>query len=109
MNPGVEHVGAQFFRRLASQVSAGLFLSLIIFFLLFMLVIILRREWIALVVLGIILTMFGTLVTGNGMMMFFASAFRCVDPDLRVVPLRSAGAVCRALPWSFMGVLSNHL
>lgn len=74
-NPGVEHVGVQFFRRLASQVSAGLFLSLIIFFLLFMLVIILRREWIALVVLGIILTMFGTLVNGNGMMMFFASAF----------------------------------
>jgi len=65
LNPGSTRIGSQFFARLASQMSAGLFLSLILFFLLFMLVVILKKEWIALGVLGIVLTMFGALVAGG--------------------------------------------
>jgi serine/threonine-protein kinase len=75
LTPGSERIGSQFFARLASQMSAGLFLSLIIFFLLFMLVVILRKEWIALGVLVIILTAFGTLVSGGSLTMIPASLF----------------------------------
>ena len=73
-NPGTGRIGAQFFARLASQLSAGLFLSLIMFFMLLMLVVFLRREWAALVVLGILATMFGTMVSGGSPLMTFPSA-----------------------------------
>ena len=72
--PGTSRIGAQFFTRFASQLSASLFLSLIMFFMLLMLVVVLRREWIALVVLGILATMFGTLVSGGNPIMIFPSA-----------------------------------
>jgi len=73
-NPGVMRIGSQFFARLSAQVSAGLFLSLIMFFVLFMLVVTFRKEWIALGVLGILLTMFGTLVAGGGLAIIPSSA-----------------------------------
>lgn len=64
-NPGSTVVGAHFFARLAAQVSAALFLSLIMFFLLLLAVIILRSEWMALGVVLIVTTWLGTLVAGG--------------------------------------------
>jgi hypothetical protein len=64
-NPGNTLVGTHFFQRLAAQVSAGLFLSLIMFFLLLLAVIILRNEWAALGVVLILNTLLGTLVAGG--------------------------------------------
>ena len=77
-NPGTLFVGSHFFERLASQVTAGLFLSLIMFFLLLLLVAILRREWLALAALGLVVTLFGTLVAGATIAMLFASALAAV-------------------------------
>ena len=58
--------------------SAALFLSLILFFLLFMLVVVLKKEWIALGVLGIVLTIFGTLVAGGSPTLIPANLFSAV-------------------------------
>jgi len=60
--PGTELIGSLFWGRFASQLTAGLFLSFIALFLLLLFVVILRREWLAVGALWIILTMFGTLV-----------------------------------------------
>jgi protein kinase-like protein len=65
-SPGTIRVGAHFFQRLTSQMSAALFLSLIMFFLLLLAVIILRREWVALTAVLLLTTLFGTLVTEGG-------------------------------------------
>jgi serine/threonine-protein kinase len=75
LNPGSTRIGSEFFLRLSSQMSAALFLSLILFFLLFMLVIMVRKEWIALVLLGILLTAFGTLVAGGRPILIPANFF----------------------------------
>jgi serine/threonine-protein kinase len=75
LNPGTRVIGNQFFVRLASQTTAGLFLSLILFFLLFMLVVIVRKEWIALGVMTIVLTAFGVLVSGGNPAMIPANLF----------------------------------
>jgi serine/threonine-protein kinase len=75
MNPGSTRIGSQLVARLSAQMGAGVFLSLIIFFLLFMLVVMLRKEWIALGVLVIILTAFGTLVSGGSLTLIPASLF----------------------------------
>jgi len=65
-SPGTTVVGSHFFERLTSQMSAALFLSLIMFFLWLLAVIILRREWVALAVVLLLATLFGTLVTEGG-------------------------------------------
>ena len=75
LNPGNTFIGSHFFVRLTSQISAGLFLSLILFFLLLMLVVIVRKESIALGVLIVILTAFGVLVSGANPSMIPANLF----------------------------------
>ena len=64
-NPGNTLIGAHFLTRLKAQVTAGLFLSLIMFFLLLLAVIILRNEWVALGIVLILNTLLGTLVAGG--------------------------------------------
>jgi serine/threonine-protein kinase len=66
-SPGSTLVGTHFFARFAAQVSAGLFLSLIMFFLLLLAVIILRNEWVALGVVLIVTALLGILVAGGSM------------------------------------------
>ena len=66
-SPGSTLVGTHFFERLAAQITAGLFLSLIMFFLLLLAVIILRSEWVALGVVLIVTTLLGTLVAGGSL------------------------------------------
>ena len=61
-NPGNTLIGSHFFARFAAQVTAALFLSLIMFFLLLLAVIILRNEWVALAVVLILNTLLGTLI-----------------------------------------------
>jgi len=63
-NPGSALLGSLFWGRFASQLTAALFLSFIPLFLLLLFVVILRREWLAMAVLFVLVTMFGTLV-GN--------------------------------------------
>jgi serine/threonine-protein kinase len=77
-NPGTMDVGSRFFQRFAAQVTAALFLSLIMFFLLLLLVAFLRREWLALGVLGAVVTALGTLVAGATITTLFSSAFASV-------------------------------
>jgi len=77
-DPGTMAVGSHFFRRLAAQVTAALFLSLITFFLLLLLVAILRREWLALGAVSLILTLFGTLVAGTTIATLLASIVAAV-------------------------------
>ncbi len=67
INPGSDVVGSHFFGRFASQVTAALFLSFISLFLLLLLVVLLRREWLGLFVLWMLLTLFGTLVGNPGL------------------------------------------
>ena len=110
MTPGTFHVGGQFFSRLSSQVGAGLFLSLIMFFLLFMLVIIFRREWIALAVLGIVVTMFGTLVAGGSVTLIPTaafSAFVCIFLLYRYGQLALSAALFFAHLWVFYPITSD--
>jgi serine/threonine protein kinase len=64
-NPGTEVLGSHFFQRLAAQVTSALFLPLIMFFLLLLLVAVLRREWLALGAVTLIVALFGTLVAGG--------------------------------------------
>jgi len=77
-NPGTMLLGSHFFHRLASQVTAALFLSLIMFFLLLLFVGILRREWLTLSVLGLVVTLFGTLVAGSTIATLLASTLAAV-------------------------------
>ena len=67
INPGSAIIGPHLSARIASQLSAGLFLSFITLFLLLLFVVLLRREWVALAVLSVVLTVFGTLVGNSGL------------------------------------------
>ena len=67
INPGNAVLGSHLSARFASQLTAGLFLSFITLFLLLLFVVLLRRDWIALSVLWIVLTLFGTLVENTGL------------------------------------------
>ena len=62
-NPGSEIIGSHFWGRFVSQLTAGLFLSFISLFLLLLFVVIMRRESLALSLLFVLLTIFGTLVS----------------------------------------------
>jgi predicted Ser/Thr protein kinase len=74
LNPG-SFIGApRFLARFASQLTAGLFISFISLFLLLLFVVVLRREWLALVVLWLLLTLFGTLVGHTTLIMLPAAA-----------------------------------
>jgi serine/threonine-protein kinase len=73
-SPGTTRVGAHFFERLTSQMTAALFLSLIMFFLLLLAVIILRSQWVALAVVLLLTTLFGTLVTEGGLVSLVSAA-----------------------------------
>jgi serine/threonine-protein kinase len=64
-NPGTEVVGSHFFQRLAAQVTSAFFLSLIMSFLFLLLVVVLRRERLALGVVAVVVALFGTLVAGG--------------------------------------------
>ena len=61
-NPGSDVLASFFWGRFASQLTAALFLSFIAMFLLLLFMVILRREWLAVIVLWMVLTMFGMLV-----------------------------------------------
>jgi serine/threonine-protein kinase len=63
--PGTELVGSHFFQRLASQVTSAFFLSLIMSFLFLLLVVVLRRERLALGAVAVVVALFGTLVAGG--------------------------------------------
>ena len=110
INPGDILIGTHFFYRLASQVSAGLFVSLIMFFLLLMLVVIFRREWIALGVLGILTTMFGTLVAGGSPILIpvtALSAFIYIFLLYRYGQLALAASLFFAHLWVFYAITSE--
>jgi serine/threonine-protein kinase len=59
----------QFFSRLASQLSAGLFLSFICVFLLLVFVAVLRSEMLSLITLWILISVMGSLITNSSLIM----------------------------------------
>ncbi len=63
MNPGNEEIGAHLFIRLASQISAGLFIVFFSFFMLLLFVTLLRRERLALIALWLLIMVLSALVT----------------------------------------------
>jgi serine/threonine-protein kinase len=64
LNPGSQEIGVHlFFTKFTSQVTAGLFLSFFSFFMLFVFVIVLRRERLALGALWLLVTLFSILIT----------------------------------------------
>jgi serine/threonine-protein kinase len=69
MNPGGFEIGHIFFARFATQLTAAFFLGFIAVFLLLLLVAILRREWLALVVLWAFLAFLNSLITGVSLSM----------------------------------------
>jgi serine/threonine-protein kinase len=110
INPGDILIGTHFFYRLTTQVTAGLFLSLIMFFLLLLLVVIFRREWIALIVLGILMTMFGTLVAGGSPILIpvnALSAFIYIFLLYRYGQLALAASLFFAHLWVFYPITSE--
>ena len=67
LNPGTEILGSHFFQRFSAQVTAGLFVSFMMFFLFLLFVSVLRNEWVSLGLLWIFLTLLNTLVAGGGL------------------------------------------
>jgi hypothetical protein len=64
LNPGSEEIGAHLFiSKFASQITAGLFLAFFAFFMLLLFVTFLRREWLALIALWLLITVLSMLVT----------------------------------------------
>ena len=64
----------QFFSSFASQLSAGLFLAFICVFLLLVFVAVLRSEMASLIILGILITVMGSLITNSSLIMVPFSA-----------------------------------
>ena len=77
-NPGSALLGSHFFARFAAQLTAGLFVPFMMFFLLLLFVTMVRNEWVALGLLWIVTTLLNTLVIGQG---------------LRVLPLTAVTAL----------------
>jgi serine/threonine-protein kinase len=64
-NPGASLLGSHFFARFSAQLSAGLFVPFMMFFLLLLFVTIVRNEWISVALLWIVATLLQTLVMGS--------------------------------------------
>ena len=70
LNPGSMRIAAHLFiGRFVSQITAGLFLSFIALFLLLLFVVVVRRERVALLLLWLLLTLVGTLITQVNVLM----------------------------------------
>ena len=65
--PGSEILGSHFFSRFAGQVTAGLFIPFLMFFLLLLFVEIVRKEWISLGLLWVVAALLNTLVSGDSL------------------------------------------
>jgi len=66
-NPGSALLGSHFFARFTAQLTAGLFVPFMMFFLLLLFVTMVRNEWVALGLLWIVTTLLNTLVIGQGL------------------------------------------
>jgi serine/threonine-protein kinase len=77
-----------FFTRFAAQLSAGLFLAFICVFLLLVFVAVLRSEMLSLVLLGILVTIMGMLISGSSLIML---PFSALSAFLIVFALRRYG------------------
>jgi hypothetical protein len=66
-NPGASLLGSHFFVRFSAQLTAGLFVPFMMFFLLLLFVTIVRNEWVSVGLLWIVVVLLNTLVSGNGL------------------------------------------
>jgi len=66
-NPGASLLGSHFFARFSAQLTAGLFVPFMMFFLLLLFVTIVRNEWLSVGLLWIVVVLLNTLVSGNGL------------------------------------------
>jgi hypothetical protein len=65
--PGSEMLGSHFFDRFAGQVTAGLFVPFLMFFLLLLFVTIVRKEWISVGLVWLVVALMNTLVSGDSL------------------------------------------
>jgi len=95
-NPGSEVLGSHFTERFSSQLTAGLFLSFITLFLLLLFVVLLRREWLGLVLLWTLMTLLATLVGNPGLSVLPTAA---INTALALLLLYRYGllALCSAI------------
>jgi serine/threonine-protein kinase len=104
-NPGSTDLGAHyFFARFAIQLSAALFLAFIALFLLLLFVVVLRREWLALVALWLLMALVNALISQASLMMvpFTAlSAFLVVFALKRYGLLAASSALFFSHLWVF--------
>ena len=104
LTPGTELLGPNlFFARFTSQLSAGLFLAFITLFLLLLFVVLLRREWLAIVTLWLLMTLLTTLVSQGSLMMV---PFTALSAFLSLAALKRYGwlALSSALFFSHLGI-----
>jgi hypothetical protein len=66
-NPGASLLGSHFFVRFSAQLTAGLFVPFMMFFLLLLFVTIVRHDWVSVGLLWIVVVLLNTLVSGNGL------------------------------------------
>jgi serine/threonine-protein kinase len=89
LNPGSQVIGGHlFFARFSSQLSSGLFLAFIAVFLLLLFVAVLRREWMALVALWLLVTLLTALISKASLMM---TPFIAVSAFLALFALKRYG------------------
>lgn len=77
-NPGTTLLGSHFFARLGSQVTAGLFIPFLMFFLLLLFVTIVRNEWVSVALLWIVVMVLNTLVMNGGLKLLPLTGFTAV-------------------------------
>jgi hypothetical protein len=69
VNPGSTLIGSHFFARFSAQVSAGLFVPFMMFFLMLLFVTVVRNEWVSVGLLWIVAMVLNTLVIDSGLKM----------------------------------------
>jgi Protein kinase domain len=77
-NPGASLLGSHFFVRFSAQLTAGLFVPFMMFFLLLLFVTIVRNEWVSVGLLWIVVVLLNTLVSGNGLKLLPLSGLSAV-------------------------------
>ena len=80
-NPGAALLGSHFFVRFSAQLTAGLFVPFMMFFLLLLFVTIVRNEWVSVGLLWIVVVLLNTLVSGNGLKLLPLTGVECRDFD----------------------------
>lgn len=99
LNPGTMNIGAHLFiRKFTTQVSSGIFLAFVSFFLLLLFFVVLRRERLAFGILWLLLTLLGHLLGEAPVQLIFLTA---VGPFIPVYVLYRYGLLAAVATFFF--------